>query len=154
MHRSRALARSNQGAPARTAAPQFLRELAFVVAGGLAYFLIRGGVVDRVAEARDRAVDLMALERSLGLFWERALQGWVLPSRTLIDLFNGIYFWTHMPAIVVTALLLFWRRRPVYRLIRNAFLISAVIALGMYYALPVAPPRLFPGLGFIDTMAL
>ena len=154
MHLPRTVVRSNQGILARTAPQQFLRELALVVAGGLVYFLIRGGVVDRAAEARDRALDLMALERSLGLFWEQTMQGWILPSRTLIDLFNGIYFWTHMPVIVVTALLLFWRRRPLYGLIRNAFLVSAVIALGMYYVLPVAPPRLFPGLGFIDTMAL
>ena len=130
------------------------RELALVVVGGLVYYLIRGGVVDRAAEAFARAGDLIALERRLGIFWEPAMQDWILGSRALIDLSNAVYFWLHMPPIVVLAVWLFWRKRGVYRLTRNAFLGSAVVALVCYAALPVAPPRFFPELGFVDTMAL
>ena len=130
------------------------RELALVVAGGLVYYLIRGGVVDRAEEAFARAGDLIALERRLGIFWEPAMQDWILGSRALIDLSNAVYFWLHMPPIVALALWLFWRKRDVYRLTRNAFLGSAVVALICYAALPVAPPRFFPELGFVDTMAL
>lgn len=129
-------------------------ELALAVAGALIYFAVRGGVTDRAAEAIARGAGLAELERSLGLFWEPAMQGWILSSRPLIDLMNGIYFWAHMPLIVVVAVALYWRRRALYRLIRNAFLISALIALALYFAFPVAPPRFFPELGFVDTMAL
>ena len=130
------------------------RELALVVAGGLVYYLIRGAVIDRAAEAFARAGDLIDLERRLGIFWEPAMQDWILGSRALIDLSNAVYFWLHMPPIVVLAVWLFWRKRDIYRLTRNAFLGSAVVALVCYAALPVAPPRFFPELGFVDTMAL
>ena len=130
------------------------RELALVVVGGLVYYLIRGAVIDRAAEASARASDLIDLERRLGIFWEPAMQEWILGSRALIDLSNAVYFWLHMPPIVVLAVWLFWRKRDIYRLTRNAFLGSAVVALVCYAMLPVAPPRFFPELGFVDTMAL
>lgn len=130
------------------------RELALAALGGLAYFLIRGAVVDRAEEAFARARGLIDLERTLGIFWEPAMQGWILDSRLLIDVFNGVYFWLHMPLIIVMALWLFWRNREIYRLTRNAFLGSAVVALIVYAGLPVAPPRFFPELGFLDTMAV
>ena len=130
------------------------RELALVAVGALAYYLVRGGVVDRVEEAFARGADLIELERRLGIFWEPAMQDWILGSRALIDLSNAVYFWGHMPLIVAIGVWLFWRKRGVYRLTRNAFLGSAVVALICYAALPVAPPRFFPELGFVDTMAL
>ena len=132
----------------------FSRELALAALGGLVYFLIRGGVVDRAEESLARARGVMDLERALGLFWEPAMQGWILHSRLLIDAMNALYFWLHMPLIIALAVWLFWRRRDVYRLTRNAFLGSAAIALVLYAVLPLAPPRFFPELGFVDTMAL
>ena len=138
----------------RVGAAAFGRELALAAAGGLLYFLIRGAVVDRVEEAFARAEDVIALERSLGLFWERAMQEWILSSPPLIDLMNAVYFWLHMPLIIVVAVWLFWRRRALYRLTRNAFLGAALIALVMYATLPLAPPRFFPEMGFVDTMAV
>ena len=137
----------------RGAVRPFLHEAALVIAGGLLYYLVRGAVVDRVEEARQRAGALMDLERSLGLFWEPTLQAWALSSRVLVDLMNGIYFWAHMPVIVVIALWLYGRRRPLYRRIRNAFIASALIGLALYFLVPTAPPRLFPDLGFVDTLA-
>ncbi len=130
------------------------REAGIVATTALVYFLIRGSVVDRVDEATARAAVLFDFERSLGVAWEPTMQDWVLDSPLLIDLANGIYFWGHMPLIVGVAFLLYWRRRCVYRLVRNAFVVSAAIGLTLYFAVPLAPPRFFPELGFVDTMAL
>lgn len=137
----------------RGALRAFALEAGVVAAGGLAYFLIRGAVGDRIPEATARALALIDLERTLGLSWERVLQDWILPSPALIALVNAAYFWLHLPVIVVAAVWLFWRERPLYVFTRNAFMASAVIGLAMYYLLPVAPPRFFPELGFVDTMA-
>jgi len=131
-----------------------VREAGIALVAGCVYFLIRGSVADRADEAMSRAVGMIDLERALGLFWEPRVQGWILDSRPLIDLANGIYFWTHMPVIVLSAVWLYWRRRSVYRRIRNAFVVSAALALALYFLIPVAPPRFFPELGFVDTMAL
>ena len=129
-------------------------EVAVVAAGAGLYFLIRGAVSGRAAEALERAADLIAIERGLGIYWEPAMQGWILESRALIELFNALYFWTHMPVIIAVALWLFARHRAVYRFTRSAFLASAAIGLAIYYALPTAPPRLLPEAGLLDTMAL
>ena len=132
----------------------FAWEVAIVAAGAGLYFLIRGAVSGRAAEALDRAADLVALERWLGVYWEPAMQSWILESRALIELFNAIYFWTHMPVIIAVAVWLFACHRAVYRFTCGAFLGSAAIGLAMYYALPTAPPRLLPESGLLDTMAL
>ena len=132
----------------------FLRELLLAGGGALAYYLIRGGVADRVDQAFQYARSLMDLERSLGLFQELPLQEWALSSSALVEVMNALYFWLHMPLIIGMALWLFARHRPVYRRTRNAFVLSAIVALAVYYLVPVAPPRLFPELGFVDTMAL
>jgi hypothetical protein len=54
--------------------------------------------------------------------------------------------------IVVVGVWLLWLHPRQYTLIRNAFLVSAVIGLIGYTLYPVAPPRLMPGFGFVDTM--
>ena len=130
----------------------FGRELALAALGGLAYFAIRGAVAGRADEATARAAGLLDLERSLGLAWEHALQDAILGSQPLVNLMNGIYFWTHMPVILALGVWLWWTHRGAYTFTRNAFLGSAVLALALYFVLPTAPPRLLPG--FVDTMAL
>ena len=132
----------------------FAREAGIAASTAFVYFVIRGSVVDRVDEATARGSSLFDLEHSLGIAWEPAMQDWILGSPLLIDFFNGVYFWAHMPLIIGVALWLFWKRPRVYRLIRNAFVVSAAIGLTLYFALPLAPPRFFPELGFVDTMAL
>lgn len=120
----------------------------------LAYFLIRGSVVDRAAEAFVRGIQVVHLERSLGIFWELSLQRVVLDNLALTQIFNWIYFWLHLPLILSFGLWLYVFHRHRYVLIRNAFMVSGGIGLVIYSLFPVAPPRLMPNLGFVDTMAI
>jgi hypothetical protein len=46
------------------------------------------------------------------------------------------------------------RSRDHYRVYRNALLISACLGLFFYGFFPVAPPRLMPEHGFVDTVAM
>ena len=135
-------------------AGSFLRELAGVAAAGLLYFLVRGAVADRAEEARERGLALLRLEEALGLAWERAVHDAALASDAVVELANAVYFWGHMPVLIVLALWLWARRREVYRRYRNALLISAVAGIACYALFPTAPPRFFPELGFVDTLAL
>lgn len=139
--------------PVTFAAGRALREIALVGVGLLIYFLIRGNVIDRAGAANENAASLIALEQGLHLFHEPAMQAWVLDSLVQVRLWNLVYFWLHAPVIVAVGLWLLWRRTEVYRLMRNAFLVSALIALVCYSLYPVAPPRLVSGYGFVDTMA-
>jgi hypothetical protein len=131
-----------------------LQEIALVVVAFVVYFYIRGLVVGRADEAIERGLDLVALERNIGLYWETEMQSWVLDHYWAIRFMNWVYFWGHMPLVILFAFWLYvWHRRA-YRLSRNAFLASGAIGVVMYALWPVAPPRLIPDAGFVDTMAL
>ncbi len=132
----------------------FLRELAAVAVAALVYYLVRGAVRDRADEAFARARDLLELEVSLGLDWERAIHEAILDSKLLIDLANGSYFWGHMPLLIVLAIWLWRSHRDIWRSFRNALLVSAAAGMLCYFLVPTAPPRLMPELGYIDTLAL
>ena len=129
-----------------------LIELALVAAGLLAYFLTRGRIHDRHDAAQRNAAMLVRIERRAGLFWEPALNAWTVASRARVRLWNLVYFWAHAPLIVAGGLWLFRHNRPVYRVTRNAFLVSALMGLVSYRLFPVAPPRLTDGHDLVDTM--
>ena len=120
--------------------------------GFLLYFLVRGAVVDRAGDALLHARSIVELQASLGLWIEPGLQAWVLESDLLMRTMNFVYFWFDFPLIVTVGLLLFWRRRACYTLLRDSLLISGGFALILYWAFPVAPPRFLTEWGFVDTL--
>ena len=130
-----------------------LHEAVVVVGAFLIYFVIRGAVVDRAGEAVASGIDLIELEQQLGIYWELEMQSWILDHFWLIKLMNWIYFWGHMPLVIAVAVWLYGWHRKAYFVTRNAFLASGAIGLVIYWLFPVAPPRLIPFAGFIDTMA-
>lgn len=129
-----------------------LREFGLVCGGLLVYFLIRGYVADELPEARAHALAIVHLEQSLRLFWEPQLQRTLSRGLLQIQFWNAIYFWAHAPVIAGVGVWLYLHHRRHYSLLRNAFLVSAVIGLVVYWLYPVAPPRLLLGFGFVDTM--
>jgi hypothetical protein len=128
------------------------RELALVAAGLLIYYLIRGFVADEFAEARAHALAIVQVERALHIFREPQLQHLLAGSLPQIQFWDAVYFWGHAPVIVAVGLWLYLQHREHYSLIRNSFLLSALAGLLVYWLYPVAPPRLLPGFGFVDTM--
>ena len=129
-----------------------LSEIAVAAVGFLLYFLVRGAVVDRDAEAFAHAHDIVNLEFALGMFWEPRVQEWILGSELLWRTMNFVYFWFDFPLIVGVGLILFWARRNQYTLLRDACLASGGLALVLYWSYPVAPPRFLTEYGFIDTL--
>ena len=129
-----------------------LYELCLVCAGLLIYFFIRGAVANELHEAMAHSHAIIHLEQQLGIFREPSLQRLLAKNVVEIQFWDLVYFWGHAPAIAVVAVWLYRFRRPQYSIIRNAFLVSAVIGLLIYATYPVAPPRLISGFGFVDTM--
>jgi hypothetical protein len=148
-------ATARSGSAAQTRRPSrwrgAAREILLVLAGVLVYFGVRGVAVTDAQEALDHALDLVALEKALGLYVEPSLQTLMLGSDWLVDVMNWIYIWGHWPVIVVVLLWLFFAHPAGYRRTRNAMLISGGVGLVIFAAFPVAPPRL-AGLGLIDTV--
>lgn len=131
---------------------ELAREIAIVVFAYFFYFIVRGIVEGREFEPFEHASDVIALERSLGIFWEISLQEQVARFGFLVNLANWTYVWGHWPVIILAATWLFLAHRKDYYLYRNAFLISGAIGLVVFGMLPVAPPRYMPAWGFVDTV--
>ncbi len=68
--------------------------------GFLLYFIVRGSVVDRAAEALGRARAIAELQAAVGLWVEPRLQAWALESDLLMRAMNLVYFWLDFPLIV------------------------------------------------------
>jgi hypothetical protein len=129
-----------------------LAELALVAVAFLLYFVVRANVVDRPEVALTNARDIVALERSLGIFVEPDWQRAILDDEVIVRFFNFVYFWLDFPLIAVLGVVLYFTRRPQYTFTRDALLISGAFALAAYFVYPVAPPRLLPEIGVIDTL--
>ncbi len=131
---------------------RLLAELAFIIPAYTAYQFVRGAVHGKSGAAFDNASRVINIEKQLGIFHEAFLQQLILPKVWIVDFFNYLYIWGHLPVIIAVALWLYGRHRGNYALFRNAFLISGLIALIGFSTMPLAPPRYMPEFGFTDTI--
>ena len=93
------------------------------------------------------------LERAVGVGSERWLQTHALPHPLVVQFANAYYAIAHVPATIVCLFWLFFRHRRAYRHWRSVLAVTTAISVIMHLV-PVAPPRLFPDLGFVDTAVL
>ena len=66
----------------------------------------------------------------------------------IVPLVNGLYSLGQTLFALSFALWVWLRRRPLFAFVRDVFLLTNALALALYEAFPVAPPRLTPGLQF------
>jgi membrane-associated phospholipid phosphatase len=135
---------------ARSAVIEFL----IATIGYLVYSLTCGAVHQHQALALANAGRIIGFERATGLLVEREMQFPILSNAFVLQAFNAIYMWGHLPLVLGVAVWLFAFHRSRYRVIRNAVLISGGLALIVFYLFPLAPPRLVPSLGLVDTAAM
>jgi hypothetical protein len=128
-----------------------VRELALVVALLLVYKYARFLGKDHVGTALQNARDVIGLERSLGVFSEAHLQDLVLDDTALIRGLNAYYLVAHV-AVTAAAFVWLYVRHPVtYRRFRDVMIVITVTGMTLHLLMPLAPPRMFPKLGFVDT---
>ena len=94
---------------------------------------------------------MISLERSLGLFSEARLQDLVLRDTALIRFLNVYYLVAHVAVTAAAFLWLYVRHPPTYRRFRNVMVVITLSGMVVHVLLPLAPPRMFPNLGFVDT---
>jgi hypothetical protein len=131
----------------------FARETAVVLglyalwqfAGTLSLLQVTGAV------ARGRWID--HFEKQLHLPGELWVQHLVLHSSLLTQALNVFYATVHFPAMILFLIWMFVRHRDRYPQVRNTMVLVTGSALAIQL-IPVAPPRLTAGLGFVDTPAL
>jgi len=134
----------------------YLVELAVFLTLFIGYFLLRGLPPDRPALSTANALDIVALERALGVFGEAAWQRAAIEHHALTRAADFTYLNLHLPLLAVLGFAFFQRSVRKYRVLRNALLLSALVGVPFYILYPVTPPRLLMesgvDLGFRDTL--
>jgi hypothetical protein len=128
-------------------------QLSIFVVADILYETVRGVAESNAAVPFTHARSIMSIERSLHIFVEQSVQSWAMGQRVLIDFANFMYVNSHF---VITTSLLVWlylRHNDRFYFVRNMFVVAMGFALIGYLILPTAPPRFFPELGYVDTIA-
>jgi len=107
----------------------------------------------RRSVALSRGRTIWDVERAVHLPSERSVQALVLHLHLLMRGLNEYYAVIHVPALAACLIWLFVRHRDRYPEVRTvvALVTGASLVIQMF---PVAPPRLLPNLGVVDTGAL
>src|SRR5580693_8135680 len=106
------------------------------------------GVSPAGALARSRWI--WHFERVVHLPSETAMQQVILPHPLVVQFFNLYYDSLHFPVLVATLIWLFVRHRDRYKRLRTT-LVGLTGACLLVQLIPVAPPRMLPATGMVDT---
>jgi membrane-associated phospholipid phosphatase len=127
------------------------RQLALFLAAYLVYDLGRWVAHGDLGPATDHAHWVLDLERSLGVAVERSVQR-ALDTGPVMWLLSNVYLAAQL-AVLPGSLVYLYRRAPaIYRRLRDTVLATWLIAVPIYAAFPVAPPRL-AGIGMSDAVS-
>jgi hypothetical protein len=129
-------------------------ELALLFSMFVAYRAGRLLTSDHTAAAFTNAQEIWHVERWLRLPRETQVQDWFLHSVHLTELANTYYAVVHFPLTVGFLAWMFLRRPSHYLWVRRSIVVLTASALVMHVLWPLAPPRMRPDLGFIDTGAV
>ncbi|MEV7141193.1 bifunctional glycosyltransferase 87/phosphatase PAP2 family protein [Streptomyces tauricus] len=137
--------------------PNLLLELLLIRVGYSAYQQVRlaatGGTnTGGRATAEQHGEQIHSIEKFLFIDVEHWVNHTVVGIGWLEDFFNFYYTSFHF-VVPLTVLGVLYARRPAeYRWARSALGFATLFALVGFWLYPLAPPRLMPGLGFIDTV--
>jgi membrane-associated phospholipid phosphatase len=122
--------------------------------GFLAAYQVARGVADRdPSRAFANGWRVIDIEERLAGLGELTLQGWTQSSRFLETVVSWTYWNSEFTVVGLALLWVYLRRNDSFTRFRNTILLANVLGLVGYVLLPTAPPRLFPAMGFADTLA-
>jgi membrane-associated phospholipid phosphatase len=122
--------------------------------GFLAAYQVARGMADRnTAEAFDNGLKVVDIERRASGLWELSLQSYAHRSELLTWSVSATYWLSQFTVMGLALLFVYLRRNESFTRFRNAIMLANVLGLIGYVLLPTAPPRMFPELGFVDTLS-
>ena len=132
------------------AASAWTRELSVMFLLYALWQLAGGLSLGRATGAIQRGRDIITYERWLHLPSERAVQHAFLGDHNLLRVANLYYVGLHVAVTGVCLVWVFARHRDRYPVVRNTLALATGLSL-IVALVPVAPPRLVPGLGLVDV---
>ena len=123
--------------------------------GFVAGYQLARGLADRSpAEAMENGRLIIEVQRGLHLFVEPDVQRVVLEAGgPLVDALNWTYWLAQFAVVGLALLWIYLFRNEAFARVRNWVLATNLLALVGYVLIPTAPPRMFPEVGFVDTLA-
>jgi hypothetical protein len=112
-----------------------------------ARLLAEGDVSIAVHHARQ----VIDFERALGVFNEENLQALALKSTAAIKFLNIYYLWAHFSVTIAILVWLYVKKPLGYIATRRVLVVVTALGLVGHAMYPLAPPRMFEGMGFVDT---
>jgi membrane-associated phospholipid phosphatase len=107
---------------------------------------------DSPYEAFENAFRIIHLERQMGVFHEPTIQSWLIENNMgFVHIANAFYTVGYFPILVLFAVLLYRRAPQHFQTFKLTFLLGLGFALVCFSLFPLAPPRMLPGVGFVDT---
>ena len=133
--------------------PSLIIELLVVLTLVKVYDWARSRATVHRQSAIDHAQDLLAVERALHVHWELAATRWLDGHRELSLLASWWYQFAHLTVTLGVLAWCYVRHPAVYRRARNALVGTNLAGLAVFLLVPMAPPRLLPGGGYVDAVA-
>lgn len=119
----------------------------------LLYTMVRWAVTDRGEDVGDRnARYLLRFESWLGIDFEHSVQRWALRHTDVVWFLNHYYVFAFFPVLIVAAVWGYRAAPAAFHTARRVFAVSLAMALVIFALMPLAPPRLLPGHGYVDTL--
>ena len=131
-----------------------LRQFFFLLACYAAYDLARIAVRGREAVAMANAQGIINAEKALHIYVEPCIQAMASHFHALVEFMDWFYGSVHMPATILVLVWIYLYRHETFVFFRNVFLTMNLLAMTVFALLPVAPPRLVPTSGVVDTLYL
>src|SRR3954469_15493760 len=126
-------------------------ELVFFLGAYLLYIGARWGFAGDPSSARDHALWIVSLERTLHVEVESTVQQ-AFSGATVSWVLSNVYMAAQLVVLPGSLFALYRWARPVYRRLRSTVLATWMISVPIHGLWPVAPPRL-AGIGIADTVS-
>jgi hypothetical protein len=132
--------------------PKWYQEIAII---GFCYWIygqVRNLVPEQASIAKRHGRGVQHLQDALHLNFERSVNRFVAEHEPVAQVMNYYYATLHFVVTIGCLVWLFRAHPRIYRGARTILFATSLIALAGFYLYPLAPPRLLPQYGYIDTV--
>ncbi|MGI8664771.1 MAG: phosphatase PAP2 family protein [Jatrophihabitans sp.] len=132
--------------------PRWWQELLLIAIGYFLYGRVRNLVPEQESIAMRHGRGVQHLQDALHLNFELSVNKLVANHEPLAQVMDYYYATLHFIVTIAVLIWLFHWHPRIYRGARTVLFATSLLALAGFYLYPLAPPRLLPQYGYIDTL--
>jgi hypothetical protein len=134
--------------------PIWWQELSIIVLAYWLYSLSRNAIPEQASIAIRHGFGIARLQDALHLNAELSINHFVAGHEWLAQVMDYYYASLHLVITMGVMVWLFVKRAAVYRGARTVLVTTTLLGLAGFALYPLAPPRLLPGAGYLDTVVI